>query len=234
MGGRGFSFKQFHICQEKCAMKVGTDGVLLGAWAEVNEAREILDIGTGTGLVALMLAQRSEARITALEIDADAAAQAAENVAQSPWEERVEVLCCDFKAYRPTGLFDVIVSNPPYFLDSLIAPEEARTMARHNITLTYDDLLAGAAALLASSGKFTVIIPFDVVEKMVRIAASNGLYPCRQLNVITAPGKAPKRALLAFSFRKDVCVAEELLLEKERHVYSDEYVALTRDFYLKM
>lgn len=236
MSNSVFRFKQFTVCQDKCAMKVGTDGVLLGAWAEVDNADKALDIGTGTGLVALMLAQRSGVRITALEIDAAAAEQAVENIGKSSWKERIEVVCTDFNDYYCTAKekFDLIVSNPPYFVDSLNAPEKARSMARHNDSLTYDSLLKGVADLLTENGRFFLIIPFDVLEKVEQIAKEYGLCSYRQLRVITAPGKSPKRVLVAFSFQPEELKIEELLVEKERHVYSDAYVKLTREFYLKM
>ena len=231
-----FQFKQFTVWHDQCAMKVGTDGVLLGAWASVERARRILDIGTGTGLVALMLAQRSlpDAKIVALEIDEAAAGQARENVARSPWQERIEVVQADFKKYQSSDKFDVIVSNPPYFVDSLECPDRQRAAARHNDSLTYEELLEGVNRLLAADGLFTVVIPTDVVDRVKAIASMNKLYAIRQLNVITKPGGIPKRTLIAFSFSNRECVVEELLTELARHQYSEEYIALTREYYLNM
>ena len=201
-----FQFKQFTVWHDQCAMKVGTDGVLLGAWASVERARRILDIGTGTGLVALMLAQRSlpDAKIVALEID------------------------------EASDKFDVIVSNPPYFVDSLECPDRQRAAARHNDSLTYEELLEGVNRLLAADGLFTVVIPTDVVDRVKAIASMNKLYAIRQLNVITKPGGIPKRTLIAFSFSNRECVIEELLTELARHQYSEEYIALTGEYYLNM
>ena len=231
-----FQFKQFTVWHDQCAMKVGTDGVLLGAWASVERARRILDIGTGTGLVALMLAQRSllDAKIVALEMDEAAAGQARENVARSPWQERIEVVQADFKKYRSSDKFDVIVSNPPYFVDSLECPDRQRAAARHNDSLTYEELLEGVNRLLAADGLFTVVIPTDVVDQVKAIASMNKLYAIRQLNVITKPGGIPKRTLIAFSFSNRECVIEELLTELARHQYSEEYIVLTREYYLNM
>lgn len=231
-----FQFKQFTVWHDKCAMKVGTDGVLLGAWASVERANNILDVGTGTGLVALMLAQRSslDASIVALEIDEAAVEQAKENVARSPWKERIEVVQSDFKQYRPSNKFDVIVSNPPYFVDSLECPDQQRSTARHNNSLSYEDLLKGVSQLLSEDGLFTVIIPSDVADKVKSIASQWRLNAIRQLNVLTKPGGAPKRILIAFSFNNQRCVVEELLTEIARHQYSDEYVALVREYYLNI
>lgn len=231
-----FQFKQFTVWHDQCAMKVGTDGVLLGAWASVEGARRILDIGTGTGLVALMLAQRSlpDAKIVALEIDEVAAGQARENVARSPWRERVEVVQADFKKYRSSDKFDVIVSNPPYFVDSLECPDRQRATARHNDSLTYDDLLEGVSELLADNGLFTVVVPSDVADRVKEIASAKKLYAVRQLYVITKSGGVSKRTLIAFSFAVQECIVEELLTELARHQYSEEYMTLTRDYYLNM
>ena len=231
-----FQFKQFTVWHDQCAMKVGTDGVLLGAWASVERARRILDIGTGTGLVALMLAQRSlpDAKIVALEIDEAAAGQARENVARSPWQERIEVVQADFKKHRSSDKFDVIVSNPPYFVDSLECSDRQRTAARHNNSLSYEDLLEGVSGLLTENGFFTVVIPADVAERVKKIASIKKLYAVRQLNVITKPGGIPKRVLITFSFSNQECIVEELLTELARHQYSEEYMTLTRDYYLNM
>ena len=217
-----FQFKQFTVWHDKCAMKVGTDGVLLGAWTSVESAHRILDIGTGTGLVALMLAQRSlpDANIVALEIDEAAVGQARENVIRSPWKERVEVVQADFRKYRSSDKFDVIVSNPPYFVDSLECPDRQRTAARHNNSLSYEDLLEGVSGLLTENGFFTVVIPADVAERVKKIASK--------------PGGIPKRVLITFSFSNQECIVEELLTELARHQYSEEYMTLTRDYYLNM
>lgn len=231
-----FQFKQFAVWHDKCAMKVGMDGVLLGAWTPVQEARRILDVGTGTGLVALMLAQRClpSACIVALEIDEAAAVQAVENVDRSPWQSRMEVVRTDFRLYQPSGQFDVIVCNPPYFVDSLGCPDVQRHAARHNDSLSYDDLLQGVKRMLSAEGTFTIVIPTDVVERVKEIAMACGLYPVRRLHVLTKPGGKPKRTLLAFSFFERECLEEELLTELARHQYSEAYIALTKDYYLRM
>ena len=195
-----------------------------------------MDVGTGTGLVALMLAQRSPAdvKIVALEVDTAAVEQAKENVARSFWKEQIEVVQADFNQYHSSGKFDVIVSNPPYFVGSLKCPDVQRNAARHATSLTYEELLKGVAGLLAEDGTFTVVIPADVADRVKGIASMWNLYAARQLNVITKPGGVPKRVLIAFSFDNRECVVEELLTEIARHKYSEEYIMLTREYYLKM
>lgn len=231
-----FKFKQFTVWHDKCAMKVGTDGVLLGAWAPVDAASRILDIGTGTGLVALMLAQRTlpTTSITALEIDNSAAVQARENATLSPWNDRIEVIEGDFNCFQSENKFDLIVSNPPYFVDSLACPSGQRSLARHNDSLSYQDLLKGASQHLEDKGVFTIIIPMDVANSVVESALSYGLYAIKQLFVITKPGAVPKRTLITFGFESVGCTTEELVIEYERHQYSEAYIDLTKDFYLKM
>ncbi len=229
-----FQFKQFTVWHDKCAMKVGTDGVLLGAWASVHGARRILDVGTGTGLVALMLAQRSDAPVVAVEIDEDAVCQARENAERSPWAERITVVQADFNTYSPAGKYDVVVSNPPYFSDSLRCPDHRRTHARHTGSLTYDGLFRGVSSLLSDDGAFTLVIPVEMADNVIGIAHSCRLSPIRRLNVCTKPGGDIRRVLLTFRWGEHLCEVEELLTEVERHRYSDAYIALTRAYYLSM
>ena len=205
-----FSFKQFTVYHDRCAMKVGTDGVLLGAWADVVSARNILDIGTGTGLISLMMAQRCNARIRAVDIDADAVEQARGNVAASPWQDRIEVELQDICHFTSETLFDVIVSNPPYFTDSLKCPGKQRNIARHTDFLDFDK------------------------ESFLMAATRYGLHLSHQTFIHTKPGSEPKRVLLAFKFSVDKCVIDDLTIELSRHVYSEEYIALTKEFYLNM
>lgn len=217
-------------------MKVGTDGVLLGAWAPVEGRKRILDVGTGTGLIALQMAQRTDdARIVGIEIDEEAAAQARENVVRSPWASRIEVVCANFREYRPEEKFDLIVSNPPYFVDALKCPDKERSQARHSTGgLNYDLLIRRSAALLQEGGLICVIIPTEA-EKMVADAAwGHGMYPCRQLNVYTKPGKPRRRVLLALGREDKGCLADDLYIESSAAQYSPEYIALTSGFYLNM
>lgn len=230
-----FSFKQFTIRHDRCAMKVGTDGVLLGAWTDIRHSRRILDIGTGTGLISLMLAQRqADATITAIDIDAEAVNQAQENIQDSPWKERITAVLQDLKTYRPQELFDTIVSNPPYFMDSLKCPDSQRNTARHTDTLDMHTLLYQTSLLLTPEGRFSIVLPAEQTNTLIESAGRVGLYPSRHTAVITRPGLAPKRTLMEFTRQKKAFQTEELVIELERHVYSEAYIALTKDFYLKM
>lgn len=230
-----FTFKQFTIHHDRCAMKVGTDGVLLGAWTDLHSSSRILDIGTGTGLIALMLAQRNpEAFITAIDIDMEAVEQAHGNIQSSPWKNRVEVIQQDICTFIPNALFDTIVSNPPYFIDSLKCTDIQRNTARHTDTLDAEHLLSKVAELLTPNGRFSLILPADQTNDLLRLAAIHGLYPSRHTAVITRPGLAPKRILIEFRKKKETLQTNELVIELERHIYSEDYIALTKDFYLKM
>lgn len=226
-----FRFKQFVIEQELCAMKVGTDGVLLGAWAEGGQ--RILDVGTGTGVIAIMMAQRfPEAQVAALDIDEGAVLQARHNVAHSPFKDRVEVLHSSVQEFLPSkskilhSKFDCIVANPPFFIDSLRAPDTQRNAARHTDTLSYDDLMQSAARLLTDEGIISVIVPFDYRRRMDDAALFASLYPCRLCAVSTKEGKPPRRYLLSYCRRLRPLRSETLTIG------SEAYQQLTQDFYL--
>ena len=236
MSDSSFLFKQFIVHHDRCAMKVGTDGVLLGAWAPVDQAHTALDVGTGTGLVALQLAQRNpHLRVTAVEIDAPAAAQAAENVAGSPWPDRIEVVCADFNDFQPDGVFDLIVSNPPYFVDSLKCPDKSRMVARHTAELDFPALAKSASFLLNEEGMFSVVLPADAYTSFVSSCLREGLHLQRVLWVHTKPDIPAKRVLMTFVKQAvDETEQEHLTVEVSRHVYSPEYVSLLKDFYLKL
>lgn len=235
MGNPFFKFKKFTVCHDCCAMKVGTDGVLLGAWTDVSHSGRILDIGTGTGLIALMLAQRCPAAtITAIDIDRDAILQAMGNVKSSPWNQQITPIQVDVCSYTSDALFDTIVSNPPYFIDSLKCPDGQRNLARHTDTLDATRLLAKVKELLTLEGRFSIVLPADQSETFVQIAEREGLYLSRHTAVVTRPGLSPKRSLMEFCKIKGGFQSDELVIELERHVYSQEYIALTKDFYLKM
>lgn len=228
-----FKFKQFSIQQERTPMKVGTDGVLLGAWAEVENAARILDIGTGTGLIALMCAQRNaKAHIDALEIDYNAIIQAGENVASSPWADRISVIPTSLQRYDSPSPYDCIVCNPPYFTNSTKAPDPGRNLSRHNDTLPHLELISHTKRLLTPEGSFHVILPVPESIQLIEHARTSRLYPVRMTRILPNPGKPPKRCLIEFSsIRKDY-TESELVIEYNRHLYSPEYIRLTRDFYL--
>ena len=235
MSNNYFKFKQFTIYHDRCAMRVGTDGVLLGAWASVDGVRRALDVGTGSGLIALQLAQRSpEMQITALEIDPEAAGQARENVARSPWAERVEVVCGDFKTYVPVEKFDLLISNPPYFVDALRSPDARRRTARHTEGLDYGLLFRRAVNMLVPGGRLAVIFPTEVEALALDSAFACGWFVSRRTNVYTKPGKKCRRLLLEFGQTPASYKENDLYIEKAEGGYSEEYVELTREFYLNM
>ncbi|MCK5029173.1 MAG: methyltransferase [Bacteroidales bacterium] len=230
-----FKFKQFTICQDKCAMKVGTDGVLLGSWANCENARSILDIGAGTGLITLMLAQRSNAFIDAVEIDESACIQANENVTKSNWKDLIQIMNLPFQEFcnSTNKKYDLIVSNPPYFQNSLFAPDKKRTDARHNSNFELEDLLNGALELMTDDGVLSIILPYLEGNFFILKASEKDLYCTRQTKVLPKPGREPKRLLLEFMKIKKPLIEQEIIIElNKRHEYSDAYKNLTKDFYL--
>jgi tRNA1Val (adenine37-N6)-methyltransferase len=230
-----FRFKHFTIWQDRTAMKVGTDGVLLGAWADPVGAKTILDVGTGTGLLALMMAQRSQGIITALELEKGAFLQAKENIQRSPWQERIVVLHLAFQDYykKPLERHDMIITNPPYFKNSLESPTQERTLARHNQQLTHGEILEGSLRLLKPQGKLNLILPYEAAERFTGMAAQKGLYCTRRTSVYPRAHKKPARALMEFGFTKETTREGTLVIEKEqRHQFTDAYQGLTRNFYL--
>ena len=234
-----FQFKQFSIEQDRCAMKIGTDGVLLGAWAPVNHNPfSILDIGTGTGVIALMLAQRSNAQqIDALEIDEDAYEQATDNFENSPWSDRLFCFHAGLDEFveEPEDEYDVIVSNPPFYTEDYKTDNDQRDLARFADAMPFEDLIVAADLLLSENGIFAAIIPFKEEENFLAIAKQYELYPIKITRVKGTPTTEIKRSLLAFSRNEIVDVAiNELIIETERHIYTPEYIELTKDFYLKM
>lgn len=230
-----FQFKQFTIYQDQTAMKVGTDGVLLGAWTNFTESSTILDIGTGTGLIALMAAQKnSQAIIDAVEINPAAARQARENAAQSPWPERINIHTDSIFHYEPDKLYDHIVCNPPFFIQSTPAPDDYRNTARHCENFTHTGLIEIVSRLLSPTGKFSVILPPDEAVSFIRIAENKRIFLHRQTQVYPNPGKKIKRLLMEFGKQLYVPTITELTIEISRHNYTEEYIRLTRDFYLNM
>lgn len=216
-------------------MKVGTDGVLLGAWTNTYDAKEILDIGTGTGIIALMMAQRSSANITAVEMNTEAAEQAIENFQISDWSTRLTAINNSVQDFANHCIqkFDLIVCNPPYFSKSMTPPDFAREQARHDKTLNMTELSLSVKKLLRNNGVFSTIYPAAEAEKFIDQAMEVELYIKRKLNVIPVPGKGPKRILMEFCSHKDDFSEEYLTIEENgRHDYSKEYIELTKDFYL--
>ena len=218
-----FQFKQFTIYQDLCAMKVGTDGVLLGAWA--NGGKRVLDAGTGTGIIALMMAQRyPNAVVTAIDIDEGAVKQAQQNVAQSPFAQQITVLHNTLQEHQ--GEYDAIISNPPFFIDSLAAPDEQRNVARHTQTLTYTELMQAAWRLLSDEGELSVVVPFDYRKRMEDEAIFVGFFPSKVCAVKTTERKPAKRYLRSFKKHPCRCEQEQLTIGSER------YQELTKEFYL--
>lgn len=217
-------------------MKVGTDGVLLGAWVPLRaEDRRLLDLGTGCGVIALMLAQRqADARITALDIDPDCVVQTRENADRSPWGERITAVEAPVQEFFPAEPFDLIVSNPPYFENSLLSPDAGRSRARHTTSLSYAELLQAVGRLLAPEGRFAVVLPAEEAKRF-RCLAAQWLWLEAQLDVRTTPRRPVKRSLMLFGRRQPVHepALKELVIQTAPETFTPEYRALTGDFYLK-
>ena len=232
-----FHFKQFSIKQDLCAMKVGTDGVLLGAWAQVEEAERILDAGCGTGLIALMLAQRSNAVIDAIDIDESAFIQAQENINNSIWSHRLNTYHTSLQAHAKNSnlQYDVVVINPPFFSNALKPGNDQRAKARHNHLLPFNELIESCWNLLFDKGSLSLILPYEANHEVITAALKRGFFVKRICKVVPKPGKAPKRMLIEFTKHQYATEADEtLVIEKEkRHQYTEEYIKLTRDFYIK-
>lgn len=217
-------------------MKVGTDGVLLGAWVNLDGACRLLDVGTGTGLIALMMAQRSDAIIDAIDIDNDACAQAMENIKNSPFAGRVNVFHQALEDFHPrqNGGYDRIVSNPPYFVDSLRCPDNKRTIARHTDTLTLEGFLTHGKQLLNPSGKLALILPFDQLDQLKAKSQAIDLHCHRLTRVVPVEGGQPKRLLAELSPQPNLNPTHEtLIIEDKEHHYTEAFVALIRDYYIR-
>lgn len=220
---------------DRCAMKVGTDGVLLGAWVQPPSVGTVLDVGTGCGVIALMLAQRSGAQITGIEIDLEAVEQARENVDKSPWRNQVSIKHSSFTKHVDAGndRYDLIVSNPPFFSKSLNAPDIHRTNARHQIELTLDRLFNGVKKLLKPNGSFSLVYPADQEHKLLVMGSVHSLHPARITYVQPTEVLPPKRLLVDFWNRKVTPKTDVIVIETtKRHNYTEEYKNLTKDYYL--
>jgi len=231
-----FTFKEFTIFQDKSAFKVGTDGVLLGAIADVSDVTRILDIGTGTGLISIMLAQRCPAaEIISIEPDTKSYIQACENVSRCVWKKRIKILNTDLQSYCPeTEKFDLIITNPPFFADSLKNPDPRKSAARHNDSLTTTDLLKGVSGLLEERGRFELILPYVEGNIFIAEAQEYGFYCNNIVKIKPLPSAEIRRLILRFSKTRQKASERFLTIEHgKRHEFTEEYIDLTRDFYLK-
>ena len=234
-----FQFKEFSVSHDKCAMKIGTDGVLLGAWANPKNSFSILDIGTGTGVIALQMAQRASAEvIDALEIDANAFEQAVDNFEQSDWGDRL--FCYHASLQEFVGEieeeYDFIISNPPFYNTTYKegAISDQRILARHSKSFSFTTLLEATSKLLCKKGSCAFIIPFEEEETFLELAYQQKLFANRITRVRGASSSPVKRILLQLSFEKTEIESSELVIEIERHQYTQDYINLVKDFYLKM
>ena len=233
-----FTFKQFQVNQDRCAMKIGTDGVLLGAWTLlINNPYNVLDIGAGTGILSLMLAQRSNAeQIDAIEIDEDAYEQCVENFEASPWGDKLFCFHAGLDEFvdEPEDEYDLIISNPPFYTDDFKSDNASRDLARFEDALPFEELIEAAALLLSDNGIFSVIIPFKEEERFVSMCKELDLFPLKITRVKGTPTSEIKRSLLAFCRIEQTPLIDELIIEISRHNYTPEYIELTKEFYLKM
>jgi len=229
-----FKFKQFTLHQEHASFRITTDSVLLGAWADITNAKRILDIGTGTGLLALMAAQRSNALITAIEPDEESFNQAVENIRESKWNTRITLVNCQIQDFNPAdGLpFDAIITNPPFFTGSLLNPDPRKASARHSLSLSSNELLMAAGRLLAEEGTLNLVLPVNEGNLFMNEAISHGFFCYRLLRVRPASSQPPKRLLISMRRTQGPIEDQELVIERGgRHEYSAEYISLTGDFY---
>jgi len=230
-----FYFKQFSVKHDRCAHKVGTDGVLLGAWVDVSHTNRILDIGTGSGVIALMLAQRSstETHIDAIDISQEDCKQARENIAESPWPDKIRIENIAFQKFESEP-FDLIVSNPPFFIGSAKPPAEERIRARHTESLPPDELLLHARRLITPQGKLSLILPVTEAQSFIALAESQGWHCSRLCEFRGRASKPPERLLFELQLEKHNLKKESLLLHEQGEAWTTAYKNLTRDFYLKI
>ena len=231
-----FRFKQFSVAHDRVAHKVGTDGVLLAAWADVEGVNSVLEIGTGSGVIALVLAQRTDedCRIDAVEVDKESAEQAVENVLRSPWPEKINVHHSSIQAFDTDRRYDLIVSNPPYFIKSSLPPEVKRGNARHTGTLSFEELTDAALRFIEPDGKLAVVLPVVEAQSFIDIAERKKLYCIRRCEVQSRKHKPVERILLEFGLKHTQTLVDNLVIHGEKAEWSEDYVRLMRPFYLKM
>jgi tRNA1Val (adenine37-N6)-methyltransferase len=215
-------------------MKVGTDSVILASWVQIENTKTVLDIGCGSGLLSIMLAQRiSDADIIGVEIDADSAKDCEINIENAPWRERLKILRVDIRDYNPKVKFDMIISNPPFFTNSLLPPKDARARARHDSELHIEELLISVSRLLEREGVFAIVFPYLREKELLSEAEKYGLYPFRVLRTKNNPDAVLKRSFIAFRKHSNVQWEEEIMeIRNKQNVYSETYKELTKDFYL--
>ena len=230
-----FQFKQFAIQHDKSSMKVGTDAVLLGAWTDIKNSSHILDIGSGSGIISLMMAQRADAHIIGVDIDFPSVKEARQNAENSAWKNRIQFHCTSIQQFcteENRDSFDLIVSNPPFFVNSLKSPVENRNRSRHTDTLNFTDLVNAVLHCLAENGSFAVILPYIYGEQMDNLYRQNDLFCYRKLQICPKEGKKVNRVLLQFKRKKESFQQENLIIRNISNCYTDSYMELTKEFYL--
>ncbi len=229
-----FQFKQFAVYHQQSTLKVGTDAILLGAWADIKNTSKILEIGSGCGIIALMLAQRSNADIHAIDIDSKSCNEARKNACLSPWSKRIEVTNISFQDFYKNNKnqYDLIVSNPPYFSNSLKSRDNINNLAKHNDSLSFKELAIGISKLLLSDGKACIILPINEALNFKEEATNQQLFCQHEVEIIPCKSKPIKRILMQFGKKKSITTKEQLIILKEKNKYTNEFIDLTREFYL--
>lgn len=229
-----FRFKQFQVEHDRSSMKVGTDGVLLGSWCDVSHASRVLDVGTGCGLIALMVAQRNSISIVdAIDIDVASVGQAAENFKKSPWAERLNAINADYCTFECTNKYDLIVSNPPFFTNGVLSPNEVRRNARHTQSLTFEQLIVKSKSILTDAGILSIVTPVDAYKDILDICMDNDLYVSKICKVYSMSNLPVKRLLWNIVMTPTKTICDDLVIEASPGNYSDDFINLCRDFYLK-
>jgi tRNA1Val (adenine37-N6)-methyltransferase len=237
MASGSFHFKTFTIHQQKTAFKVGTDSVILGAWADINDSKTLLDVGTGTGLLALIMASKfPKITITAVELDAESAAEAEQNFKESSFHHRIKIVCEDFKSWvksQAPNSFDAIISNPPYFHNDLKNPDHRKAAARHTSSLNFNELAEGVSLLLDNHGLFYIILPAEQFDSFSQCALAANLYPSKKLYIKNKPSGTIIRIAACFAKSENKIIESALCIRNDDHQYSADYIHLTKDLYIK-